>query len=96
MRNFFINNELLVILIWVITGREDLAPTFLNYENNSMDMIWHNNERARFNVRKMDGNIFPPFSNNFPVIAQIHLFLNDFSKQTFTSLRHNRDIICAL
>ena len=60
-------DHLLVILIWVVTGREDLAPTFLVYKNNPMNVIWHNDKCAQIYVRKMDKQFIPPFLNNFAI-----------------------------
>lgn len=96
MRGIYVAGILLVIIIWLVMGRDHLAPTFFGHKNNSMNVIWHNDERACFHIWKMVGNIVPPFLNDFAVIAQIHFCVDNLSKQTFAPLRHNCDIIRTL
>ena len=48
-------------------GWENLACTLINYENNPMNMVWHDDKCAYFNIWEMDGDFIPPPLNNFTI-----------------------------
>src|SRR5947207_15439868 len=88
-----INICILNIVIWVVMGREDLAPTSGDDVNNSVNMIGHNDKCTQFYVREMNWNFVPPFLNDFTVLIEIYFPINNFAEQTLPPLSHDAYVI---
>ena len=59
----------------------DMRPV---YFNNSMNMIWHYNERIQFNLWEMLWGIIPAFLHNLTSLIQLHLPIHHLTKQFLT------------
>ena len=60
-----------------------------------MNVIWQDDKYTQFHIWEMNRDFVPPFLNDLSIFIEIHFPVNDFSKQAFPSLYHNRDVIRA-
>lgn len=57
-------------------GRGDRAPTVVE-DDNSVNMVGHDDKRAGFDAGEMDGNVIPPFLDDFAGFIQNHLTIDN-------------------
>ena len=70
-------------------GRGDRAPTIVDNDDNTVNMIRYDHKCADFNGWKMARNVIPPFLDDLPVLVQNHFLVNHLAKQTFPALGHD-------
>lgn len=66
------------------------------YDNDTVNVIWHNDECIGFDIGKSVSQFMPPLIDHAPHVIQPHVSVFDFTKQVFSVLCAHRHKICAV